>query len=134
MANSQQAADLAAFCFGHLMDKPPDPTDLTGTLRASGTCMAWHSDAQALTQQQAEASVVQTLAEKVAWKIAKEAKLDLVTICPNFVLGPVLSRRTSGTSIGYMKVGISSHLLEPSLLFRENARGKGSLSHPSGRS
>ncbi|KAK9832246.1 hypothetical protein WJX74_004118 [Apatococcus lobatus] len=44
-----------------------------------------------------------TLAEKAAWRAAKESGLDLVTICPNFVLGPVLSRRTSGTSIGYMK-------------------------------
>ncbi|KAK9863563.1 hypothetical protein WJX84_008634 [Apatococcus fuscideae] len=44
-----------------------------------------------------------TLAEKAAWKLAKASKFELVTICPNFVLGPVMSRRSSGTSIGYMK-------------------------------
>ena len=40
------------------------------------------------------------LAEQEAWKIARSSGLDLVTILPNFVLGPVLSSRADGTSVG----------------------------------
>eukprot|EP00884_Botryococcus_braunii_P007145 jgi/Botrbrau1/16431/Bobra.0142s0030.1 len=47
--------------------------------------------------------VSKTLAEKEAWKIAKEQGINLVTICPNFILGPVISDRVGGTSVGYMK-------------------------------
>jgi hypothetical protein len=46
----------------------------------------------------------QTIAEKEAWRIADKEGLKLVTICPNFVLGPVISDRSTGTSLGYMKV------------------------------
>eukprot|EP01121_Diplochlamys_sp_Union-15-3_P015593 TRINITY_DN5192_c0_g2_i1.p1 TRINITY_DN5192_c0_g2~~TRINITY_DN5192_c0_g2_i1.p1 ORF type:complete len:329 (+),score=76.21 TRINITY_DN5192_c0_g2_i1:68-1054(+) len=39
-------------------------------------------------------------AEKAAWEFVKEnPKLELVVINPSFVLGPPLSKRTSGTSI-----------------------------------
>eukprot|EP00891_Asterochloris_glomerata_P002904 jgi/Astpho2/2904/Aster-01053 len=41
-----------------------------------------------------------TLAEKKAWEMAKENGLDMVTINPVFVLGPVLSERKDATSIG----------------------------------
>jgi nucleoside-diphosphate-sugar epimerase len=44
-----------------------------------------------------------TLAEREAWAIANQHKLDLVTICPNFILGPVLSDRTDGLSVGYLQ-------------------------------
>ncbi len=57
--------------------------------------------------------LAQTEAEHTAWELAKEANIDLVTICPNFVLGPVLSRRTSGTSIGYMKVRLMDSSKRP---------------------
>ena len=43
------------------------------------------------------------MAEREAWKLAKEHGLDLVAILPNFVLGPVISSRADGTSVGYMK-------------------------------
>jgi nucleoside-diphosphate-sugar epimerase len=43
------------------------------------------------------------LAEREAWKLAESLGLDLRVICPNFVLGPVLSRESRGTSLGYMK-------------------------------
>ena len=49
-------------------------------------------------------NLAQVLAEQEAWKIAKESGLDLVTILPNFVLGPILSTRTDGTSVGFLKV------------------------------
>ena len=47
---------------------------------------------------------MQVVAEQEAWKIAKSSGLDLVTILPNFVLGPVLSSRADGTSVGFLKV------------------------------
>ncbi len=51
--------------------------------------------------------MLQASAEREAWKIAKEHDLDLVTILPNFILGPALSRHDSkGLSVGFMKVSI----------------------------
>ena len=47
---------------------------------------------------------LQTLAEREAWKIAKENGLDLVCVNPNFVQGPALSPQGGGTSIGHLKV------------------------------
>jgi len=44
------------------------------------------------------------MAEKEAWRIAKEHGLDLVTIHPVFVVGPVLSDRTDATSVQMIKV------------------------------
>ena len=43
-------------------------------------------------------------AEQAAWQIAKEMNIDLVTINPQFIMGPLLSSRTDGTSVGYMRV------------------------------
>jgi hypothetical protein len=43
----------------------------------------------------------QTLAEKEAWKLAKALDLDLVTILPNYVVGPLISSRTS-TSVKFL--------------------------------
>eukprot|EP00884_Botryococcus_braunii_P020767 jgi/Botrbrau1/7374/Bobra.0316s0018.1 len=40
-----------------------------------------------------------TLAEKAAWEIAQENGLDLVTINPSFVVGPVISSRIEATSV-----------------------------------
>lgn len=48
---------------------------------------------------------VQTKAEQAAWEVAKSEGLDLVTINPNFVMGPAISPTAGGTSIGYFKVG-----------------------------
>lgn len=42
---------------------------------------------------------LQTLAEKAAWKLAKENGIDLVTINPVFVVGPVISKRTDATTV-----------------------------------
>ena len=42
-------------------------------------------------------------AEKLAWELAKEHGIDLVTILPEFIMGPIISARTDGTSVGYLK-------------------------------
>ena len=48
---------------------------------------------------------LQVSAENEAWKLAEAHGLDLVTILPNFNLGPALSRQeTKGLSVGFMKV------------------------------
>ena len=47
---------------------------------------------------------LQTSAEKAAWKYAKEHSLDLITILPNFVLGPVITPRVDGLSAQFMQV------------------------------
>lgn len=37
--------------------------------------------------------------------MSKESGFDLVTVLPNFILGPALSRHeTKGLSVGFMKV------------------------------
>ncbi|MEQ9365654.1 MAG: NAD-dependent epimerase/dehydratase family protein [Leptospirales bacterium] len=49
-------------------------------------------------------SYSKTVAEREAWKIAgAQDRWDLVVINPAFVLGPSLSRRADGTSVGFMK-------------------------------
>ena len=57
--------------------------------------------------------MLQTRAEQTAWEVAREEGLDLVTILPNFVMGPVTSPTASGTSVSYFKaplpVPTSSH-------------------------
>ena len=51
------------------------------------------------------AAFAQVSAEKEAWKLAEAHGLDLVTVLPNFNLGPALSRQeTKGLSVGFMKV------------------------------
>ncbi|KAK9829424.1 hypothetical protein WJX72_005769 [[Myrmecia] bisecta] len=47
--------------------------------------------------------VGKTQAERAAWELAKTHDLDLVTILPNFVLGPVISRRSDSTSVKFTK-------------------------------
>lgn len=49
-------------------------------------------------------SYSKTLAEREAWKMCEaQNRWDLVVINPGFVLGPSLSRRADGASVGFMK-------------------------------
>jgi nucleoside-diphosphate-sugar epimerase len=43
------------------------------------------------------------VAEQEAWKMTNNSEIDLVTICPSFILGPVLSNRVDAASIQFMK-------------------------------
>ena len=54
-------------------------------------------------------SFVQVMAEKEAWKIAREHGVELVTIHPTFVIGPVLSARTDATSVKNITVSGGPH-------------------------
>ena len=47
---------------------------------------------------------MQVAAERAAWEASKKDGWDLVTICPTFVLGPVISNRADATSILDVKV------------------------------
>jgi hypothetical protein len=49
-------------------------------------------------------SCAQVLAEKAAFEMAQAHGLDVVTILPNFVMGPPLTADAAGTSIGFFKV------------------------------
>ena len=49
-------------------------------------------------------SCVQVLAEKLAWSMAEELSIDLVTIHPALVLGCVYYPNDSPVSIQFMKV------------------------------
>ncbi|KAK9792717.1 hypothetical protein WJX73_002527 [Symbiochloris irregularis] len=49
-----------------------------------------------------------TVAEKTAWEFCKEHGIDLVTINPTAVFGPVISKRADGTSVKQIK-GIIEH-------------------------
>ncbi|KAF8070868.1 TKPR1 [Scenedesmus sp. PABB004] len=42
-------------------------------------------------------------AERAAWALADDLGLDVVTILPNFVLGPVVSGGQGGVSVGFMR-------------------------------
>lgn len=50
--------------------------------------------------------VSKTQAEKLAWQIAEQHGLDLVTILPEFVMGPLISARADSTSTGFMKTWV----------------------------
>lgn len=43
-------------------------------------------------------------AKREAWDASKKHKFEVVTICPTFVLGPVISNRADATSILDVKV------------------------------
>jgi dihydroflavonol-4-reductase len=62
---------------------------------ASPTEADWRSD---LTIPYYRAKV---MAEREAWKLAKEHKVDLVTVLPGFVIGPPFLRRTTSLDIIY---------------------------------
>ncbi|KAL6775951.1 hypothetical protein ACKKBG_A19225 [Auxenochlorella protothecoides x Auxenochlorella symbiontica] len=47
--------------------------------------------------------VGKTKAEELAWEQAKQHGIDLVTILPEFILGPVLSPHARGTSVGALQ-------------------------------
>jgi nucleoside-diphosphate-sugar epimerase len=61
-------------------------------------------------------------AEKLAWDLAKQHNIDLVTILPEFVLGPLISCRTDGTSVGYMKNWVQGEALDPGYPFFADLR------------
>jgi nucleoside-diphosphate-sugar epimerase len=46
----------------------------------------------------------QVEAERVAWQLAEQYGLSLVTILPNFVLGPIFNPEMTGVSVSFMKV------------------------------
>jgi nucleoside-diphosphate-sugar epimerase len=53
------------------------------------------------------------LAEHAAWQFVAENKcFELATICPSFVLGPVLSPRVDAESVKFMKRLIDGSMLE----------------------
>lgn len=64
----------------------------------------WLSKVQAVAHTHALHVHAQTKAEQAAWAIAKEHGLDVVTILPNFVLGPVINDRIDGLSALFVKV------------------------------
>jgi dihydroflavonol-4-reductase len=56
--------------------------------------------------------VSKTRAEREAWRVAGELGLDLRAVCPNFVLGPVISPSACGTSVGYVKAMVEGGRIE----------------------
>ncbi|KAK9807370.1 hypothetical protein WJX73_008107 [Symbiochloris irregularis] len=61
----------------------------------------WNETSSAENDQHYHLSKV--LAEREALKQAKEHSLDVVSICPNFILGPPLSPHAEGVSFEWMK-------------------------------
>lgn len=58
--------------------------------------------------------LAKTVAEKEAWLHAKESGLDIVTICPSIVIGPMLQSTANASSLRilrYMKGFILSIIL-----------------------
>lgn len=45
-----------------------------------------------------------TLAEKEAWKIAKESGMDLVVVNPSFVVGPLLAPQPTSTLLMILSI------------------------------
>ncbi|XP_065902382.1 uncharacterized protein [Dysidea avara] len=55
-----------------------------------------------------------TLAEKAAWDFVKdlpeEKKFELSVICPGAVIGPILTKSSAGTSVGYIKAMLAGEV------------------------
>lgn len=45
-----------------------------------------------------------TVAETKAWEYAKKTGLDVVTLCPTLVLGPMLQHTTNASSLALIKL------------------------------
>ena len=62
-------------------------------------------------------------AEKLAWELARQSNLDLVTILPNFVMGPVLSAALPDpTSVGFLKAWLEGTASTGSITFAPDVR------------
>lgn len=61
------------------------------------------------TEESGAQYMMQVAAERAAWDASKKHNFELVTICPTFVLGPVISNRADATSILDVKVCSSTH-------------------------
>ena len=56
--------------------------------------------------------IAKTLAEEAAWTFAKENGIDLVTINPGFVIGPLIQPTLTFSLEGFLKI-IQGTLLQP---------------------
>ena len=64
-----------------------------------------------------------TLAEKLAWSLAKEHELDLVTVLPNFIMGPPTSSALPDpTSVGFLKDWLQGKASTGSITFAPDVR------------
>ena len=67
--------------------------------------------------------VSKTQAEKAAWALAKEAGLSLAVICPNFVMGPVLSSSLPDPlSVGFLKAWLEGSASSGDIVFAPDVR------------
>jgi nucleoside-diphosphate-sugar epimerase len=62
-------------------------------------------------------------AERAAWQLAKEHGLDLVTVLPNFIMGPVLSAALPDpTSVGFLKAWLEGTASTGCITFAPDVR------------
>ncbi|CAN6483299.1 unnamed protein product [Victoria cruziana] len=64
----------------------------------------WFSDADACKEAKSWYVLSKTLAEEHAWKFAKKVKLDMVTINPAMVIGPLLQPTLNTSSAAILKL------------------------------
>ena len=64
-----------------------------------------------------------TQAEKLAWSLAKEHGLDLVTVLPNFIMGPPISAALPDpTSVGFLKQWLEGTASKGSITYAPDVR------------
>ncbi len=67
--------------------------------------------------------VSKTQAERTAWELAETHGLDLVTILPNFIMGPVLSAALPDpTSVGFLKAWLEGTPSSGEIVFAPDVR------------
>ncbi|MBI1193244.1 MAG: NAD-dependent epimerase/dehydratase family protein [Bacteroidetes bacterium] len=77
-----------------------DPADIRQTANGVFTEVDWNTSSSLTHEPYAYSKV---MAEKEAWSCwSKQASWDLVTVNPGFVLGPSLSKRVDGASMGLL--------------------------------
>ena len=67
--------------------------------------------------------VSKTQGEREAWALAKEAGLSLAVVCPNFVMGPVLSSSLPDPlSVGFLKAWLEGSASSGDIVFAPDVR------------
>lgn len=66
-------------------------------------------------------SLSKTEAESEAWEFARQSGIDLVTVCPSLVWGPLLQSTTNSSSLSLINIMKGNRYIDMKSIDNENA-------------